>query len=70
MPDFEVAVYNKEVRECVEGGERHRDLSDDWADIHYFEIVADNEAEARARIARKYPPHQGYVIESVEQSKY
>ncbi len=70
MPDFEVAIYNKEVRECVEGGERHRNLSDEWADLHYLEIVADSESEARAQVSRKYPPQQGYVIDSVEESKF
>jgi hypothetical protein len=46
MTGFEVAVYNAEVRACVADQRRHRDLSDDWADIHYIEIEADSVAQA------------------------
>ena len=62
---FEVAVYNKEVRQLMKEGERHRHLTDDWADIHYLEVTAEDERGARAKIEAKYPEAKGFVIEDV-----
>lgn len=70
MPEFEVAVYNQEVRDRLAEGRRHRDLADSWADVHYIEIQARDEADARNQVLRKYPAHRGYVIDSVERAKY
>ncbi len=73
IPKFEVVVYNKEVRRLVERGDSHRTLNDNWADLHYIEVTAGSEAEARAKMEKKHPPEQGYVIESVSpvgNSKY
>ncbi|MEE8392810.1 MAG: hypothetical protein V3R66_00580 [Rhodospirillales bacterium] len=69
MPKFEVVVYNREVRELVEIGERHKNLSDNWADLHYLEVTAGDENEARSKMETKYPPAQGYVIESISPVK-
>jgi hypothetical protein len=62
---FEVAVYNAEVRRLVRAGDRHRQLSDDWADTHYIEIMARDEAHARSKIESRYPADKGFVIEQV-----
>lgn len=70
LKSFEVAVYNREVRRLLAEGNRHRHLSDAWADIHYIDIKAKSEQEARAQIARRYPPEQGYVIEDVSSEKF
>ncbi len=63
--EFEVGVFNKEVREALAEGGRHRNLSDDWADMHYVTIKADDEASARQAARRKYPAERGYVVDSV-----
>ncbi len=65
---FEVGVYNKKVRQLVKEGERHRDLTDDWADIHYVDVMAEDEHGARAKIEAKYPEDKGFVIENVSLS--
>ena len=70
MPEFEVAISNEEVREKVRSGSRHRDLNDDWAEIHYIEVKAKDESDASHRILRKYPKNQGYVIESVTKVQF
>ena len=69
MAEFEVAVYNADVRAadvraCVEDQRRHPDLSDDWADIHYIEFRANSESEAREKAE-----HRGYVIEAITEIK-
>lgn len=65
---FEVAVYNKDVRQLVKEGERHRHLTDDWADIHYVDVMAEDEREARLKAEAKYPEDKGFVIENVSVS--
>ena len=65
MSKYEIAVYNEEVRKLVREGKRHRRLRDDWADVHYIEIEADNEASARTKASTRYPSEQGYVIDYV-----
>jgi hypothetical protein len=59
---YEVGVFNERVRKALAEGAHHAVLSDDWADIHYFEVVAVDEREARAKITRRYSAANGYVI--------
>jgi|AP95_1055475.scaffolds.fasta_scaffold173600_1 hypothetical protein len=69
MPKYEIAIYNKQVREKIENGEHHARFTDDWADFHYFEISALNEDGARALIKERHPSDQGFVIDSVVEMK-
>jgi hypothetical protein len=62
---FEVGIYNKVVRELVAKGERHRDLNDSWADMHYLEITARDEGDARTKIEARHPSEKGFVITSI-----
>ena len=70
MAKFEIGIYNEEVRQAIKEGRRHRNLSDDWSDIHYFEIDADDVEAAKQKILRKYPADRGYVIDSIEADRY
>ncbi len=63
MVKFEVAVYNAEVRQKVADGERHKRFTDDWTDLRYIEIEADNEEQARALVEVMHPRVQGFVID-------
>ena len=65
MAKFEVALHNEEVRQRVKEDEKHREFTDDWADIHYIEVNARNEQEARKNIESKYPASKGFVIQTV-----
>lgn len=62
---FEVGIHNAEVRRLVKEGDKHRILTDDWADTHYVEIQAENEMAARAKIEERYPKSKGFVITQV-----
>jgi hypothetical protein len=66
MPRYSVGIYNAQVRAKLAEGERHRQLNDDWADIHYFDITADSPEQARLRIHQRYPMEQGYLIASID----
>ena len=65
MAMFEITIYNKEVREKVEAGERHRRFPDTWADFQYIEIAADNEEQVRAKVEVMHPGVQGFVIDDI-----
>ncbi|MDP6108533.1 MAG: hypothetical protein QGF71_00470 [Rhodospirillales bacterium] len=65
MAEFEVGTFNKQVREALADGRRHRDLSDDWADMHYVTIKASDKDGTCQAAGRKYPLERGYVIDSV-----
>lgn len=66
MAEFEVAVYNKEVRQKVALGEHHNRFTDDWADIHYLRIEADDDQDVRSKIDVLHPGDQGFVIENIQ----
>ena len=68
MAMFEITVYNKQVREKVEAGEHHRQLTDDWADFQYIEIDAETEEKARTLAEERYPNAQGYVIDDIRKT--
>jgi hypothetical protein len=62
---FEVVVYNRNVRALVKDNMSHRYYDDHWADSHVQDVEADDEAEARAKMAHRFPPEEGFVIEAV-----
>jgi len=63
---FEVAVHHSDVRRAIRNGEHNRTgLSDDWAEIRYVEVFAKDSNEAREKISRRYPPHNGWIIGEV-----
>ncbi|MBM3570465.1 MAG: hypothetical protein FJX46_17120 [Alphaproteobacteria bacterium] len=65
---FEVAVYNKDVRDLVKKGEKHQFYEDKWGDIHFIEIKAMDKDEARVKAQRKHPPEKGFVIGNIVQT--
>jgi len=60
-----VKLYNKVVRALVKENQSHSLYEDHWADIHTQDVVAATEDEARRKIALRYPPGDGFVIEQV-----
>ena len=59
---FEAAIYNREVRAALKDNRVHALLGDHWANTQYFSVIAATGAEARALLADRYPPDQGFVI--------
>ena len=62
---YEVIIYNKEVRERVEAGKHHRSLEDSWADLQHVDVTAKDADHARRKMASRYPANRGYVIVEV-----
>ena len=65
MPKYEVALFNKDVREVVKLGDSHELYEDSWSDTHYVDVTAPNEAVAREKIEKQYPASRGFVIEQI-----
>ncbi|WP_169567674.1 hypothetical protein [Sneathiella limimaris] len=64
---YEAAVFNEDVLNALQNGERHKDLSDDWADTHYFELKANTLQEAWSMANRKWRAEHGFVIKAIEE---
>lgn len=62
---YEVAIYNKQVKDAMRNGETHK-LADHWADTQYVPVNAGSEEAAVLKIRNKYPEDLGYVVESVQ----
>ena len=62
---FEVTLYNKEVRSLVKENQSHLFYDDQWADIRVHDVLAEDEAQARVMIAERFPPGDGFVIDTI-----
>lgn len=66
MKQYEVRIYNAEVRELLESGEPNNTAwADRWADAHYMSVQAKNEEDAKNILFRQYPERQGFIISHV-----
>ena len=65
---FEVILFNEQVRAKVREGEHHRTFTDDWADTHYIEMKASDEAGAMRKARQKYPAEDGFIIEGISEA--
>ena len=64
---YEVAVYNKAVRDAMKEGERHPFLKDEWADIHWIEAGL-TPAAARQKVEVRFPSARGFVITDIQET--
>jgi hypothetical protein len=62
---FEVAIYNQDVRALVKANRSHSYFDDQWADVKIQDVIARNEGEARALIAERFPPEDGFVVKKM-----
>ena len=62
---FEVAIYNQDVRALVKANRSHCHFDDRWADVKLHDVIARDEGEARALIAVRFPPEDGFVIKGM-----
>lgn len=67
MPMFEVAIFNREVKELVKNHEHHKHLDDVWGDLNYMEVSARDEDDAKAKLYKRYPESKGFEITQVVQ---
>ncbi len=64
---FEAAIYNEEVLAAVQDGEHHKNLSDSWAETHYFDVYATSLEQAWEKMRRKYSAERGFVIKAIDE---
>jgi hypothetical protein len=65
MKTYEVGVYNKYIRDKVRSGDDVGPAEAAWENIHYFDIEAENEADARRKILFEYKLEKGFVIDCI-----
>lgn len=63
---FQVVIYNKEVRALLKDNKSHLLYNELWADGTVHDVEAKDEQEARLLLAKRYPPEDGFVVESME----
>jgi len=63
--EYEIPVYNIEVRKAVLNGDDHPELEDKWADTHLIVVRAKTPEEAIAICRRKHPEKMGFVFGDV-----
>ncbi len=64
---FEVLFFNQTVRDLVARNESHNFFEDRWGEMQMQKVNAGSVEEARARIVRRYPPEQGFVVQAVQE---
>jgi len=62
---FEVSIYNKEVRSLVKENRSHLFYDDQWADVRVHDVLAEDEDQARALTVERFPPDDGFVIDTI-----
>ncbi|MBT5188069.1 MAG: hypothetical protein HOH19_03940 [Kordiimonadaceae bacterium] len=63
--NYEVQVYNAEVREALKNGNIHQDLEDKWSDTHYIAVRASSPEEAKIVCQRRHPEKLGFILGDV-----
>lgn len=62
MNKYEITIYNKEVRNYVQGNKKHPQYDSGWADQRFLMIEAEDADDARKIVNRRHPDHKGFVI--------
>ncbi len=63
--NWEVHLFNRDVRAMVKDNRQHGFFSDIWADDQMTVVEAQDAGEARAIASHHYPPESGFVISGV-----
>lgn len=61
---FKVHIYNAEVRAKLKQNDAHDFFSDQWAEGQFILVQAAGRDELKEIIVNRYPPKDGFVIES------
>ena len=67
MFNYEIGMYNKNIRDKLANGDRVNGEQAKWETVHYFEIKADSKEQAIRIIRSDYPEIRGFVIECVDE---
>lgn len=63
--NYEVRLFNRDVRALLKENRQHLLLSDRWADDRIAVVEARDAGEARIIASDRYPPEKGFVISGV-----
>ena len=67
MAKYQVAIYNKWVRDRVRAGDDPpKGIDPAWEEVYYFDTEAISEEQAKEKMLHQYPTAQGFIIEGVD----
>ena len=66
--NYEIPVYNAEVRTVVRNRENHPNFEAKWADTHLILVSAHTPEEAVSIYRRKHPEHLGFILGEVTEA--
>lgn len=67
---YMVELFNQQVRSLVTKRRRHSFFNDHWAEVQVRDVVARSETEARALIAERFPPEDGFVVQAIVPERF
>lgn len=67
---YQVQLYNEQVRNLARLRQRHNYFDRSWANPQVRDVVARNEEEAWSLIAERFPPEDGFVVESITTDRF
>lgn len=67
---YQVELYNEDVRMMTKLRQRHCFFDRSWANLQVRDVVARNEQEAWSLISERFPPEDGFVIESITPERF
>jgi len=69
LKQFEVSIYNAQVREMVERNKSHPNFNNDWAHLHFLSYEAETESDVIEMVRKKHPERKGFVIDKITEIK-
>ena len=66
MPIYQIGIYNRFIRDKVRSGEDVGEEEAAWEDVHYFDVEAATEKDAKRLIQSEYKESKGFVIDCVD----
>ncbi|MCF8474320.1 MAG: hypothetical protein K9G26_06440 [Emcibacter sp.] len=69
LKNFEVSIYNEQVRELDKLNKEHPNFSRDWARLHFLSYEARDENDVIQQVRRRHPERKGFVIDKIVEIK-
>jgi|TARA_A100001518_G_C1224238_1_gene70827 hypothetical protein len=63
---YQVGIYNKRIRDNIRNGDDVDPAEAAWEEVHYFDIKAESEEDARKKAQFEHKPEKGFVIDCVD----
>ena len=66
MSVYQIGIYNRHIRDKVRSGDDVDPVEAEWENVHYFDIEAESEQQAKDKIRLEYKESKGFVIDFID----